>query len=93
MGTNIIDKYSYLHFAVGIIFYYWNIDLFYSIILHTIFEIVENSSFGIHIINNFITFWPGGKPSPDTFINCVGDTLFFILGWLSAFQIEIATKN
>ena len=57
MGTNIIDKYSYLHFAVGIIFYYWNIDLFYSIILHTIFEIAENSSFGINAGNSHALSW------------------------------------
>ena len=43
MGKNIIDQYSYLHFAVGIILFYWDIDLITAIILHTIFEIVENT--------------------------------------------------
>ena len=27
MGEKIFDKYSYLHFAVGIIAYYWQVSL------------------------------------------------------------------
>lgn len=88
MGTELMDRFSYLHFAVGVIFYYWKIGLFPSVILHTVFEVVENTEFGMNIINKYITLWPGGKPHADTFINNVGDTIFFILGWLSAHYIN-----
>ena len=87
MGYRFIDQYSYLHFVVGATIFYWNISLFHWFLLHTLFEIVENTSTGIYIINNYITFWPGGKPAPDTLINNLGDTVFAILGWLSALLI------
>jgi hypothetical protein len=87
MGTKLIDRFSYLHFSVGVIFYYWKIGLVPSIILHTFFEVVENTEFGMSIINKYITLWPGGKSKADTFVNNVGDTIFFILGWLSAHYI------
>ena len=87
MGYRFIDQYSYLHFVVGATIFYWNISLFHWFLLHTLFEIVENTSTGIYIINNYITFWPGGKPKADTLINNLGDTVFAILGWLSALLI------
>ena len=88
MGTKLMDRFSYLHFSVGVIFYYWKIGLIPSLILHTVFEVLENTEFGMNIINNYITLWPGGKPHADTFTNNVGDTIFFILGWLSAQYIN-----
>ena len=87
MGYRFIDQYSYLHFVVGATIFYWNVSLFQWIVIHTIFEILENTPFGIHVINNYITFWPGGKPKADTLINNLGDTVFAILGWLSALLI------
>lgn len=39
-------------------------------------------------INRYITFWPGGKPYPDTIINNVGDTIGAIFGWLSAYYLD-----
>ncbi len=87
MGTHLIDKYSLLHFATGIIFCFFNISLLNSFILHTIFEIVENTKQGVYFIDNYLQFWPGGKKKSDAFINCVGDTIFFLLGWLAAYII------
>ena len=84
MGEKFIDKYSLLHFATGIIFYYFNISLLNSLIIHTLFEIIENSKFGIHFINKYLKFWPGGKPKSDTLTNSIGDTFFFIVGWMLA---------
>ena len=84
MGAHFIDKYSYLHFVVGATIFYWNISLFHWLIIHTIFEILENSPVGVHIINTYLTFWPGGKPKSDTLINNLGDTVFAVLGWFSA---------
>ena len=88
MGSNLIDQFSYLHFAVGIIMYFWGIKLVLALVLHTIFEIFENTSLGMYIINKYITFWPGGKPYTDNIINSVGDTIFFALGWLSAYGVD-----
>ena len=88
MGSKLIDQFSYLHFAVGIIMYFWGINLIWSLVLHTIFEIFENTSVGMYIINKYITFWPGGKPYADGIINSIGDTIFFTLGWLSAYGVD-----
>ena len=88
MGLDIMDKYSYLHFAVGIIFYYWNIKLSTSIIIHILFEILENTPTGIYIIDKYIKLWPGGKKNKDSVTNSIGDTLFFVLGWLSASMLN-----
>jgi len=88
MGANFIDQYAYLHFAAGIIAYFWGISLTVWIILHILFELVENTQTGIYIINRYLTFWPGGKPQPDAIINTVGDTLLAALGWISAYYLD-----
>ena len=88
MGFRFMDQFSYLHFAVGIISYFWGINLKIAIIVHTIFEISENTSHGMHLINNYLPFWPGKKPTRDSYINILGDTFFFIIGWISAKLID-----
>ena len=88
MGYQLFDKYTYLHFAMGIVAYFWNISLPNWLILHTIFEIVENTQMGMNIINNYIVLWPGGKQNSDSIINIVGDTLGAALGWLSAYYFS-----
>lgn len=93
MGYQYFDQYTYLHFAVGIVVYFWNISLLNWFILHTIFEFLENTQIGINIINKYILFWPGGKPKSDTTINSVGDTFGSILGWLSAYYLDKLGNN
>lgn len=88
MGLQFIDQYTYLHFSTGIIAYFFGISPKYWIICHTIFEIIENTNFGINIINNYFPYWPGGKPYADSFTNIVGDTIFAIFGWLSAYYLD-----
>jgi len=83
-----MDQYTYLHFASGIIAYFFGIPLIVWFILHSIFEITENTSLGINLINNYFKFWPGGKPKSDSFINIIGDTIGTILGWGSAYGID-----
>lgn len=84
MGQAFTDKYSLLHFAVGIMAYYWDISFFMIMVLHTVFEWVENTKPGMWFINTYITMWPGGKPSADSLINSAGDTLYTAVGWLLA---------
>ncbi len=69
MGKYLFDQYTFLHFAVGIIAYFWNISFKIWIIIHTLFEIFENTETGMYIINNYIPLWPGKKPKKDTYIN------------------------
>lgn len=93
MGTRIFDQYTYLHFAVGIIVYFWNISLLNWVIFHTVFEILENTQIGLNIINQYIVFWPGGKQKSDTIINNIGDTVGAVLGWLSAYYLDKLGNN
>jgi len=88
MGYKYFDRYTYLHFAMGVVVYFWNISLVNWVIIHTLFEFLENTQVGMNIINNYIVFWPGGKPTSDTFINNIGDTFGAILGWLSAYGLD-----
>ena len=88
MGENFVDQFTYLHFAVGIIAYYWNINLYTLFLIHTIFELSENTEYGIEFINISLSVWPGGKYKADTYINILGDTIGVLLGWWSAKIID-----
>jgi hypothetical protein len=88
MGNLVFDQFTYLHFAVGIILYFWNISLLNFLFLHTAFEFLENTQIGINIINKYLVFWPGGKPKSDSIINVLGDTFGAIIGWVSAYYLD-----
>lgn len=81
MGVYFTDKFSLLHFASGIIAYYWNISLFNWFIIHLVFELTENRPKIVKFIDK-IPFWPGGKKSPDNIINSIGDQFYSLLGWI-----------
>ena len=83
-----VDQYSYLHFATGIIMYFWGISFWNSILLHSFYEIVENLEEVIYIIKKYITIWPGGKSAPDPWFNRIGDVLFGTLGWITAYYLD-----
>jgi|UniRef100_A0A6C0BPD1 hypothetical protein len=92
MGLLLFDQYTYLHFASGIIAFFWGISLSNWMILHMLFELAENTKAGLYFINHF-TFWPGGKPYKDSIMNIIGDNIGTLLGWLSARAVEkIANK-
>jgi hypothetical protein len=89
MGTNFVDQYSLLHFATGIIAYFFNIRLPTWIFLHFLFEYSENTDTGIFIINKYFkNIWPGGKNYSDTLTNSLGDTLFAVLGWIMSYYLD-----
>lgn len=81
MGILFTDKFSLLHFASGIIVYYWNISLHMWLIFNIIYEYAENTKYGIYLINK-IKLWPGGKDYPDTIINRFGDIFYGLMGWI-----------
>ena len=86
MGIYFTDQFSLLHFASGIIAFFWEISLFKWFLLHIIYEVVTNTRFGIYFINNY-TFWPGGKLNYDTIHNIIGDQVWALIGWGFAYFI------
>ena len=90
MPGQFMDQYTYLHFAVGVIFYFWGISLKTWVIIHTLYEIIETTDIGIYIINTYFgDIWPGGgKHKSEPIINGVGDTVGGIVGWLSAYYLD-----
>lgn len=92
MSSKLLDQYTYLHFATGIIFYFWGISFTTSFIIHSIYEYFEITDFGTSIINKYFgNIWPGGgKHKQEKFIyNGLGDTIGFIIGWYSAYLLDI----
>jgi hypothetical protein len=90
MGTKFMDQYSLLHLASGIIVRYWNLSLLGWIVVHTLFEWLENTKSGMRFINTYIKIWPGGKPEADSITNSIGDTFFSLLGWFLAHSMFIS---
>jgi len=89
MGNNFFDQYSLLHFATGVIAYFFEMSFFTWFLLHMLFEIIENTSYGVKFINTWLkNIWPGGKPYADSYINSIGDQVFSMLGWLVAYQLD-----
>ena len=93
MGKYFCDQYSYLHFASGILSYFWNISFQNWIILQILFELFENTTICMKIINNNISFWPGGKVYIDSLINQFGDIFFGTMGWLTAYYLDKLGKQ
>ena len=89
MGLRTFDQYSLLHFATGIIAYFWSISFCITIIIHIMFEFVENTQVGMDFINTYFTlWWPGGKTHPDNLLNRTSDTIFTGIGWIVAYKLD-----
>lgn len=89
----VFDPFSLLHFASGIFAYFWGLPFVWWIIIHVVFEYVENTKVGIHFINTYIPVWPGGKQEKDSFMNSmVGDNVSAAAGWIFASFVEKGFK-
>lgn len=89
----VFDEFSLLHFASGIIAYFWGLPLVWWLIIHVVFEYVENTKMGMHFINTYIPVWPGGKHEKDSFANSmIGDNLSAVAGWLFSSFVEKGFK-
>lgn len=84
MGIYFTDKFSLLHFASGITAYYWDVSFVQWFIIHALFELIENTEYGIVLLRK-IRLWPGGKYKADTFMNSLGDHFYSLLGWLCGY--------
>ena len=74
--------------------YFSGIKLYQWIIIHSLYELGENTTFGIKFINDvFGSRWPGGKSYADAPINMLGDTISSILGWYSAYCLDQIGKK
>ena len=92
MGKYFLDQYSLLHFAAGVVAYFWGIDFKLWLVLNIVFEIVENQPIFMNMLNN-INIWPGGKSAPDSFINSIGDILCGMIGWILAMYLDDYIKK
>lgn len=89
MGTLLFDQYTLLHFAVGVIAYFFGFSLLMTIVLHILFELIENTDEGIYFISNYLGWiWPGGKNYADSVTNQVGDTIGTTAGWILAWLLD-----
>ena len=88
MGIYLFDQYSLLHFATGVIVYFFGVKWYIWILVHTLFEIIENTDEGMLFINTWLKFWPGGKPWADSRLNSLGDTISAIIGWFVASALD-----
>lgn len=83
------DEFSLLHFAAGIIAYFWGVPLLWWLAIHALFEYLENTNLGTKFINKYFTFWPGGGHKKETFANSmIGDNVSAVAGWMVASLVE-----
>ena len=72
MGNQLLDQYSLLHYASGVVAYFWGFEPLTFFLAHVGFELAENTSVGMRFINQHLTWWPGGKPRADNIVNMLG---------------------
>lgn len=94
MGVYFTDKYSLLHFAMGISMRFFNMSFMTFLIIHTLFELIENTKPVMKFIDHYICFWPGGKKQRDSNLNMIGDTFYASIGFLVAdYVISLCDKE
>ena len=93
MGNQILDQYSLLHFATGVVAYFWGVPALFWFLGHAAFELGENTEVGMKFINQTLTWWPGGKPRADSPINIVGDNIAAMCGWFTASYVDDFGKS
>lgn len=89
----VIDKYSSVHFIVGFIVYFLNINITILFALSTIYEIYENSRNGCCMSKTIGEKFSFSAGDPETLINSVGDIVCVLLGWICAYYIDKKIMN
>tara|TARA_B100000963_G_C22320841_1_gene534318 strand:- start:300 stop:608 length:309 start_codon:yes stop_codon:yes gene_type:complete len=95
MSGQFLDQFTLLHFAVGIVVYFWGMSLPVWMGIHTCYEIFEVTPFGVYFINTYFgKLWPGeGKSLEEPTINAIGDTIGAFLGWTLAYYVAKLGKK
>ena len=92
--SKIFDNYTYLHFAAGIIAYYWGFTLLEWTVFHLFLDIFERTDFGKKVLHFFIRIWPGRDDNLlESYYNVFGDSASAVLGWLSAYLLDIMLQK
>jgi len=86
MGVYFTDQFSLLHFAAGIVAYYWKISFLWWFGLHLLYEWITNTEWGIYFINHY-TPWPWGHLHRDTLTNQMGDHVYGLVGWIVGYAV------
>lgn len=91
----IISVYTVTHFIIGMIFAWLQIPLWILIVLHIIFEIIENSDFvikGFRSLSIKIRTAVGVEPwtpyTGDSIANSVADTFAAVFGWILVTEVR-----
>ncbi len=92
MGKYLLDQYSLLHYAVGVVAFFLDIRLSIALAIHIVFEVAENST-RVAAFLNTLPFWPGGKAASDSLLNTTTDNVVFVLGWFTAWGANALAKN
>lgn len=88
MGRQILDQFSLLHFATGVLAYFWGLSFAIWMTISIIFELIENTKVVGEFLNDAVSIWPGGKPEPDFWRNRFGDILTGAIGWATAAALD-----
>ncbi len=88
MGYHWVDQYSLLHFAVGVLAYFWGVSFYITMMLHILFELFENTTYGMWFINKMFPIWPGGKEHADSIVNNISDIIFTGIGWIVSQRLD-----
>lgn len=98
MGYLIADQFTLLHFAVGIIAYFWYFRFWTAFGFHFAFELFENTSVGMALVNKYfpkggLFRWPGDKVAPDSWLNFIGDNGAFAVGYIISKLLDEASNR
>ena len=83
MGNLFLDQYSLLHYATGVMAYFWGIPPIPFFLAHVGFEAAENTESGMEFI----------KPKPDSFTNILGDNISALFGYYCAYKLDAVGKR
>ena len=75
MNHSWYDQFTYLHFASGVLFFFWKMKLQQVVVLHLLFQCVD-------------FLWWKKKFDKKFFFNFLGDNAATIIGWYSAFLVN-----
>ena len=86
--AQILDQYSYLHFASGVTAYFVGFRLKTWFIIHLGVDLLENSPPGIYLIKKYLYYFWRPREGSDPAWNIVADNVLALVGWISAYYLE-----